>query len=177
MVATSGEDPTILTVLSAAYTIVRDHGIAARFLDRALSLDPNSAWAWNRSGWLQSYLGNPEVSIEHFERALRLSPFEPMNFNAFVGIGAAHFVAGRYENARTWQERGLLEHPSATWIYRNLVAIYALLGEDAEAQRGLAQLREAYPDLTISKVSEALVFTQPILDRFAEGLRKAGLPE
>jgi len=40
-----------------------------------VTLDPN--WAWNRSGWLESYLDRADTAIEHFERALRLSPFDP----------------------------------------------------------------------------------------------------
>jgi adenylate cyclase len=171
------DDPTILTVLGAAHTIVGNLAIAARLLERALSLDPNSAWAWNRSGWLQSYLGRAEVSIEHFERALRLSPFDPMKFSAFIGIGAAHFVAGRVADAALWQERGLIERPGATWVYRDLVAIYALLGRVADARAGLARLLSEYPDLTISKISGAIPFSQPVRDRFDEGLRKAGMPE
>jgi len=171
------DDPTIFTLLGAAHTIVGNHGIAARLLERALALDPNSAWAWNRSGWLQSYLDRPEASIEHFERALRLSPFDPMNFNVFIGIGGAHFIAGRSADAALWMEKGLLDHPSATWVYRNLVAIYAFLGRDADAHAGLARLLSEYPDLTVSKVVSALVYSQPTLDRVAEGLRKAGMPE
>ncbi len=171
------DDPTILTVLGAAHTIVGNLAIAARLLERALSLDPNSAWAWNRSGWLQSYLGQAEASIEHFERALRLSPFDPMKFNAFIGIGAAHFVAGRVADAALWQERGLIERPGATWVYRDLVAIYALLGRVADARAGLARLLNEYPDLTISKISGAIPFSPAVRDRFDEGLRKAGMPE
>jgi adenylate cyclase len=170
-------DPTILTVLGAAHTIVGNLAIAARLLERAVSLDPNSAWAWNRSGWLQSYLGRAEASIEHFERALRLSPFDPMKFNAFIGIGAAHFVAGRVADAALWQERGLIERPGATWVYRDLVAIYALMGRVADARAGLARLLNEYPDLTISKISGAIPFSQTVRDRFDEGLRKAGMPE
>ena len=68
-------------------------------LEKALILDPNSAWAWNRSGCLESYLDRADTAIEHFARALRLSPFDPMNFNAFIGIGGAHFVAGQYGDA------------------------------------------------------------------------------
>jgi adenylate cyclase len=176
--AAGGEDdPTILTVLGAAHTIVGNHAIAARLLEKALALDPNSAWAWNRSGWLQSYLDHPEVSIEHFERALRLSPFDPMNFNVYIGISGAHFVASRYAEAALWMEKGLLDRPSATWVYRNLVGIYAILGREAEARAGLARLRNEYPDLTVSKVVSALVYSQPTLDRIAEGLRKAGMPD
>ena len=120
--AESGEDPTILTVLAAAYSIVRSHNIAARLLERALALDLNSAWAWNRSGWLHAYLDKPDTSIDHFERALRLSPFDPMNFNAYIGIGGAHLVAGRCADAVLWIEKGLIDRPGATWAYRELTA-------------------------------------------------------
>ena len=175
--AVGGEDPTILTVLGAAHTIVRNYDIAARLLERALALDANSAWAWNRSGWLQSYLGNPDVSIEHFERALRLSPLDPMNFNVPIGIGCAHFAAGRYADAVHWIEKGLLDRPTATWVYRALVPALSLLGRHEDARACLRRLLEEYPDLTISKVVSALVFSQPTLDRMAEGLRLAGMPE
>ena len=174
---TSGEDPTILTVLGAAYAIVHKHAVAARLLEKALALDPNSAWAWNRSGWLQTYLGNPDISIDHFERALRLSPFDPLNFNAYIGIGGAHFAAGRYDDAALWIEKGLIDRPGATWAYRELVAAYTLLGRDSDARAGLLRLINDYPDLTVSKVLSALVYPQPMLDRIAEGLRKAGMAE
>jgi adenylate cyclase len=174
---TSGEDPTILTVLGAAYAIVHKHSVAARLLEKALALDPNSAWAWNRSGWLQTYLGNPDISIDHFERALRLSPFDPLNFNAYIGIGGAHFAAGRYDEAALWIEKGLIDRPGATWAYRELVAAYTLLGRDSDARAGLLRLINDYPDLTVSKVLSALVYPQPMLDRIAEGLRKAGMAE
>jgi tetratricopeptide (TPR) repeat protein len=128
-------------------------------------------------GWLQTYLANPDTSIDHFERALRLSPFDPMNFNACIGIGAAHFVAGRYADTAVWIEKGLIDRPGATWAYRELVAAYALLGRDADARAGLARLLKEYRDLTVSKVLSALVYSQPTLDRIAEGLRKAGFPE
>ncbi len=174
---TSGEDPTILTVLGAAYAIVHKHSVAARLLEKALALDPTSAWAWNRSGWLQTYLGNPDISIDHFERALRLSPFDPLNFNAYIGIGGAHFAAGRYDDAALWIEKGLIDRPGATWAYRELVAAYTLLGRDSDARAGLLRLINDYPDLTVSKVLSALVYPQPMLDRIADGLRKAGMAE
>ena len=101
-----GEDAAILTVLGAGTTIIGNQRVAARPLEKALALDPNSAWAWNRSGCVQSYLDRPEVATEHFERSLPLSPFDPMKFNAFIGIGAAHFVAGRYADTVHWQEKG-----------------------------------------------------------------------
>jgi len=175
--ALGGEDPTVLTVLGAAHTIVRDYEIAARMLERALTLDPNSAWAWNRSGWLESYLDRVDTAIEHFERALRLSPFDPMNLNAFIGIGGAHFVAGRYADAVGWFEKGLLDRPTATWVYRTIVPALALLGRHDQARAYLSRLLDEYPDLTIAKVVSALPYSQQALDRMAEGLRLARMPE
>jgi hypothetical protein len=106
-----------------------------------------------------------------------LARFDSMNFNAFIGIGGAHFVGGRYAETVLWFEKGLMEQPSATWVYRNFVSAYALLGREAEARAGLSRLLQEYPDLTISKVISALVFSRPTLDRLAEGLHRPGMPE
>jgi adenylate cyclase len=171
------DDPTVLAMLCAAHSVARDFQLASRLIEKALVLDPNSAWAWNRSGWLHAYLSLPDVAIEHFGRAIRLSPLDPMNFNCYIGTGAAHFVAGRYDDAVTWLEKGLLENPSAIWAYRELVPAYAHLGRIAEAQQGLAALLREHPDLTITEVSNALVYASGTLARIVEGLREAGLAE
>jgi adenylate cyclase len=62
-------------------------------------LDPNGAWAWSRLGWLQNYVDQPKNAIRHFERALRLSPLDPLNFNNYVGMAAAHYVMQEHEQA------------------------------------------------------------------------------
>src|SRR5215208_4153355 len=63
------------------YMLVRELDLAASFLEKALLIDPNSAWAWQRSGWLDTYRSRSKTAIEHFERSLRLSPLDPINFN------------------------------------------------------------------------------------------------
>ncbi len=173
----ASDDPFSLAVLGAALTITREYRRAGAVLDRALALDPNSAWAWNRSGWLHNYQDDPETAIKHFERSLRLSPFDPMAFNCDMGIGAAHFIAGRYEESIKWQEKALLSHPSAAWIHRNLAPAYALAGQLGKATESVRELLRDYPGLRISDITMALVFSKEVLDRIAEGLRLAGLPD
>ncbi|ANY81402.1 hypothetical protein BB934_26880 [Microvirga ossetica] len=175
--ALAHDDPFILTVLGAALTITREFQRAASMLDRALSLDPNSAWAWNRSGWLRDYLDDPETAIDQFERSLRLSPFDPMAFNCEVGIGGAHFIARRYEAAAQWMEKALRSKPSAIWVHRTLAPAYALAGELDKARDSVGELLKDYPEIRISDILQALAFSKEVLDRFAEGLRQAGLPE
>jgi adenylate cyclase len=175
--AMSGDDPIILAVLGAVHTFVHNHGTARVLLERAVTLDPNAAWAWSRLGWLENYADQPQKAIRNFERALRLSPIDPMNFNNYVGIGSAHEIAQEYNKAAALYRRALEERPNASWIYRNLAAALSGAGRVEEAKQAFADLMRSYPDLTVSKFKQAMVFSAPVLDRMAENLRKLGLPE
>ena len=173
----SGDDPLILTVLGAVNTFVRNYGTARVLLERALTLDPNCAWGWSRLGWIENYSDRPQKALQHFEQALRLSPIDPMNFNNYAGIGSAHEVAQDYDKAVEFYRRALLERPHATWIYRNLASALVGAGHVEEAKAAFAEMMRAYPDLTVTKFKEAMVFSGPTLERMAEHLRSLGLAD
>jgi adenylate cyclase len=173
----SGDDPLILAVLGAVHTILRNYGTARIMLERAVALDPNAAWAWSRLGWVENYSDHPERAIEYFQRAMRLSPLDPMNFNNYVGMGSANEVAGRYEEAVALYRRALQERPHARWILRSLVCSLVGANRTEEAKVEFAHLCSAYPDLTISKFRKAMVFSPAVLDRMGAQLRTMGLPE
>ena len=173
----SSDDPIILAVLGTVHTFVRSYGTARVLLERAVALDPNGAWAWTRLGWLETYTDQPQKAIGHFQRALRLSPIDPMNFNNYVGIGSAHIVAQEYDAAAAYYRRALEERPNASWIYRNLASSLSGAGRVEEAKQAFAELMRRYPDLTISKFKQAMVFSPAVLNRMAEHLRKLGLPD
>jgi adenylate cyclase len=173
----SGDDPIILAVLGAIHTFVRNFGTARILLDRALALDPNAAWAWHRLGYLEDYSDRPHEAIGHFERALRLSPLDPMNFNNYVGLGSAYQLLEEYDKAVALFQRALQERPNAKWIYRNLAPSLLGAGRAEEAKTAFEELIRAYPDLTVSKFKQAMVFSPAALERMATYLRKLGLPE
>ena len=173
----SGDDPLILAVLGAVHTILRNHGTARIMLERAVALDPNAAWAWSRLGWLENYSEHSERAIEYFQRALRLSPLDPMNFNNYVGMASAHEVAERYDEAVAFYRRGLQERPYALWILRNLVSALVGAGRLEEAKVEFGHLCSAYPDFTIAKFKKAMVFSPAMLDRMAAHLRTIGVPD
>jgi AraC-like DNA-binding protein/tetratricopeptide (TPR) repeat protein len=170
-------DPTVLAVLGNALTLLHDVEGADRVVRRALLVDGGSAWAWSRSGWIDVYRGDAESAIERFKIALDLAPHDALAFNSLVGIGCAHFEAGRYLDAARWQERALAEHPSAVWIHRTMCPAYVLAGVETEARRSVAALRQRYPGLTISEVRQALPpLTQSYSDLVVEALGTVGLP-
>jgi len=173
----NGDDPLVLAVLGAVHSFVRNYGTARILLERALVLDPNAAWAHSRLGWLENYSDQPDRAIEYFQRALRLSPLDPMNFNNYVGIGSAHEVAGDYDEAVKLYRRALAEQPHAGWIYRNLASSLAGAERMEEAKAAYDRMMEIYPELTVSKFRKAMVFSPAALDRMAANLMKLGLPD
>ena len=173
----STNDPLILAVLGTVHTLARHYGAARVVLERAVALDPNAAWALSRLGWLNVYVDRPDDAKVHFEKALRLSPLDPMNFNNYVGMGSAQQVAGDDNAAADLYIRALQERPNAHWVHRNLATALHAAGRFNEARASLDTLLVAYPGMTIRQFREAMVFSPAMLDRFSEQLRALGVPE
>jgi tetratricopeptide (TPR) repeat protein len=157
---------------------VRDLDNGAAFIDRALVLNPNLAGAWNLSGWVRAYRGELDLAIEHHARAMRLSPLDPILYNMQVGTAFAHFLASRYDEACEWANRALNEQPNYPAANRILAASNAFAGHLSEAHEAMARLRELDPSLRVSNLNEVFPLRRSDdLAKFAEGLRKAGLPD
>lgn len=173
----SSDDPLILTVLGTVHTFSRNYGAAKVLLERAVALDPNAAWAWSRLGWLATYTDRPREAQSHFERALRLSPVDPMNFNNYVGLGSSFQVEGEDNKAADMFVRALDERPNALWIHRNLAPALLAAGREQEARRSYDALVAAYPSLSIADFKEVMVFPPRVLDRIGDLLGQLGVPE
>jgi tetratricopeptide (TPR) repeat protein len=104
-------------------------------VDRALVLNPNLAGAWYASGWVRVHRGEPEIAIEHFARAMRLSLFDPQMIAMQAGTSFAHFLAGRYDQASSWTEKAMWAQANYLTSIRIAAASKALAGKHTEAQR------------------------------------------
>jgi Flp pilus assembly protein TadD len=123
-------------------------------------------------------LGEPELAIKDFVHSMRLSPLDPNMYMAKAGIAMVHFCAGRYDEAVSWAETALQESANYHVALRILAASSALSGRLEHAQNAIARLRENEPGLRVSDVRDSLqVFPPTDATRYADGLRKAGLPE
>jgi DNA-binding SARP family transcriptional activator len=168
-------DPTCLTIIGAARSVVAEQKSAHLLLNRALELDPAASWAHARSGWVANYMDEPDRAVGEFHAAMRLGPRDGATFNSMVGLGVAHFIKGEHEPAIAWMEKGLAINPRATWVHRNLVPAYVAAGRDADAHKGITTLISEDRALSVAAVREAMVFTRPTMARISEGLYRAGL--
>jgi adenylate cyclase len=171
-----GDDATGLTALGTAIMLLEGNPQRALgFIERALQIDQNHAWAWMRHGFGKIYVGQPDEALASFAKSERLSPLDPFIFNIHVGIGLAHFAAGRYAEACRYPQMVLDERPGLTWPYRDLAAYLAHAGDLRGAHDALEKFVYLRPPMTLASLAEGLKFMQePLLGRYIAGLRMAG---
>jgi tetratricopeptide (TPR) repeat protein len=173
------DDPDALWM--AGWTLLVFGGepdMAANVIERALTLNPNSAHAWMARGLVSLSQNRPDATIEAAQRAIRLSPLDPWGARAFTYLLATgHFAASRYEQAIEWADRSLAAQPGYRPALLLKVVSSAQLGRAAEARDALSRLLELEPGLTIARWKASTPFPLEYLARLVEGMRKAGLPE
>ena len=100
------DDPTTLrgAAVALAY-LAHDFEPALAAIDRALTLNPNSATAYEHSGWIRLIVSDWRTSIDHFQKAMRLSPLDPAMGWFVAGLSWALLVAGRPEEALAWARK------------------------------------------------------------------------
>ena len=83
-----------------------------------------------------------------------------------------------YAEASRWAEMAILDKPNHFIGICLLTANRALGGKPAEARPSLARLQVLDPPLRIAHLTELIPFRrQEDHERFAQGMRAAGLPE
>jgi adenylate cyclase len=169
-------DDTALCILGSATAVFSsDYNAAKEMVDRAVALNPNAALAWGERGWTYQRAKQSEEAIRSFERAIRLSPFDPLLPSRLTGMGIAFIDLGRFDEAVAMAKKALSQNQTFRAAYRCLAAALAHLGRDAEARKTVAQFLEMDPHFRISEyVARSGQWQAQML---IDGLRKAGLPE
>ena len=162
-----------LTWCSGALVLVHEVEAADRLIERALAIDPTSPLAITRRAWLSAYQGESAAAL----RGLRqLMPFDALRHTAFIGMGCAHFAAGRYERAAAWAASGVEAFPAAFWGERIVIAGAFHAGARAEARRRAKALMRQDPNLSVAVARAAWPFRPAFMDQLADGLAAAGIP-
>src|SRR5713101_5924060 len=175
------DEPDALSMAGSTISFLAgEHSTAVSAIDRALALNPNSALAWSVRGWVLGWQNQPDSAIEAHQQAIRLSPLDPLAYSSTGGLAFAHMEAGRYEEAIEWADRTLHAQPRYIPAMRIKRVCLAYLGRTDDTNDWLKQVLAVQPELTIAawKASFAsTVFSPEILALYADGLRKAGVPE
>jgi TolB-like protein/Flp pilus assembly protein TadD len=177
-VALDDRDAWAHTALGLVDLVSKRYDNAIRRLERAIDLNPNLANAYGGLGQALSLAGEYEAAISQINKAIRLSPRDPFIVIWLGHLGLAAFAEERYEDACEWGLKIIQENPHFPGGHRLLAASYGQLGRIKEAE---AELKESFllmPGMTADDVRKQVPFKNAsIMERYIEGLRKAGLTD
>ncbi len=172
------DDPQALAIGAFVHgNITHDYDGAINALDHALRMNPNSALAFGFSALIHMFSGRYERSNGDAMKALRLSPFDPLNYHAYLALSWPSFFADRFEEAASYAALAIQANPGFSILHATLVASNAMLGRDDAARRAGAKLLEVSPGWTVGDFARMELVRPELMQRLADALRKAGLPE
>ncbi len=177
-VALDKQDEGAHTVLGVVLLFVKRHDEAIRRLETAIQINPNFSQAIGFLGMTLVYPHEHDQAAELLQKAIRLSPRDPNLPAYFAQLSMIEFMAERYDEALKWMEKTIHENPDYPTGYRMLASIHAMLGNLPEARAAYEHLNRLAPGVTIETTLRGMPFAHPAdAQRYAEGLRKAGMPE
>ena len=175
-IASDDNDPETLRTAGHVLGSFGDHDRALAAVKRAVTLNPNSAPVLFSTGWVHCYACDPEPALGYFDRAIRFSPIDPAAEDLLGGLGFAHLVAGRFSEAQAILSRAVKEVPDYGPTYRHLIVALVQLGLIKEARLAAAQLLRIDPKYRNSTHLK-MYRDHAFVDRYADALRVAGVPE
>lgn len=153
---------------------------AKSLYQQALDNDPNESLAWLWLGTNGAFLGDPAASSDLTERAIDLSPLDPISYY-YKSLGAsAAITAGKLDRAIELATDSIRLNRTHTSTYRALAIAQSLCGQVDAAKATIQRLLELEPNFSVSAFrarypgrSLAPEFT----NRLANALFEAGLPQ
>ncbi|MGH7106313.1 MAG: hypothetical protein ACREFT_07370 [Acetobacteraceae bacterium] len=146
--------------------------------ERALALNPNLAMAWALSAVTHAYLGNVAEAERRNLRYKKLLPFDPFAFSFDAFFVLIDLMKGDYESAAMIGRSVVGMTPAFSAAYKPYLAALGYLGRVQEAAAARRRLLAIEPGFSIRRFLEATPLKRKMdCVHFAEGLRRAGVPE
>ena len=186
MAGASAERAVLLDPLDARALAIAGHVKAYLLHDvksalhlhaRAIELNPNLPIAWTMSALSKTYSGDHSTAVRHALVAQSLSPRDPHIFFVEQALMLAYLLKRQLDEADMLADVVLERVPHHASALKLRVAILGHLGRREEAAEYLDRLRLLDPNLTVEKLIARPPFQPEDLEYYAEGLRRAGVPE
>jgi TolB-like protein/Tfp pilus assembly protein PilF len=172
-----GDDATALGM--AAFVISldeHDHATALNLFDRALTLSNSNIFALSCSALVLSWMGQPSLAIERAQRALRLSPFDFLNYLSYNALAISYFHTERYDEAQEASRCSVQLNPRFSVSRAFLTAILVRLGRDDEAKVEAQRVLALDPTFSVRRFSVTVEIEPAVFAPLADAWRRAGLP-
>jgi TolB-like protein/Tfp pilus assembly protein PilF len=173
------DDATALAFAALAVLhLDRDFEAASGAIARALSLNGSCATALYWGAHIHAWSGDATLAEDYANRALRLSPFDPLSHEGHLALGAVRLRLGRYDDAAAHVAKAVQANPRFSVLYALHAAVLVVAGRVEEATALGRRLLELDPTFRVGSLLGFAGFARPeIQDALAAGIRQVGLPE
>jgi tetratricopeptide (TPR) repeat protein len=177
-VALDERDAVCRFVLGRAQCMAQHYAEAIAELEATIELNPSFAQGYFALAFTLVWCGREDEAIALIEQAVELSPRDPHLWTFYNARAFAHFSLGELESAAFFARKGTRTPNATYWPFATVTASLGLLGAREEAQAAAAALLDRKPDYSCSFAREDLFFcaNKTFIDRYAEGLARAGVP-
>jgi TolB-like protein len=177
-ISAGNDDATALGIAGFVISLDdHDNVTALDVFDRALTLSNSNIFALLCSALVLSFMGQTEIAIERAERALRLSPFDSLNYLAYNALAISYLTTGRHEQSHDATRRSIQINPRFSVCHLFHTAALVGLGRNEEAKSAAKRVLALDPAFTISGFSITVGFEPRVFALLADAWRVAGLPE
>lgn len=172
------QDALALSIGGLVHAYLRkDLHVAGAMYEEAIEANPSEPLAWLFSATRLAYLGRGRAAQEAGDRALRLSPIDPMKYFFDSLAATASLADGGWERSEALCRRSLRANRSHASTWRTLAFALVMLNRMDEAREAVQRLRLIEPGFTVSRFRERFPGRDgPMAAPWAEALKAAGLP-
>ena len=169
-------DPLALGHAGMHQLILGNHDQSIAFAEQALAEAPGMDSPYYSLGWFQMFNETPLEGIENIKRAMRLSPIMTAPRSAI--LGTAYRNAGELELAVATLENTAKRFPAFISGRVALASCYVLMGKEQEAKKEAQEILRRDPAYTIARYTTPNLYrNKETMEKWAESLRKAGIPD
>ncbi len=177
-VAHGADDPTALGIAGFVLALdEHDNAAALAVFERALALSNSNIFALCCSALVLSFMGRTELAIERARLAIRLSPFDSLNYLSYNALSIARFCSGQFEEAHDAARRSVQLNPRFYVCHLFLAAALVKLGSLDEAKREAQKVLALDPAFAIGRFAVTVGFEPTVFTPLAAAWEAAGLPK
>ena len=162
--------------MARIFSFLKEHDKAVSEAEKAVSLAPNSAYAYNALAFVLEFAGRHEEAISFFKKCLRLSPI-PIDATTLGLPGLAYAHLGQYEEAVATERKALQLYGADHFLaHLVLTGTYALMGREKEAHAEAAEVMRIDPKFSVESYARNFPFKdRKVVDDIVSASHKAGL--
>jgi TolB-like protein/Tfp pilus assembly protein PilF len=173
------QDALMRFTYGRALLAAKSYSDAIAELEIAIDLNPYLAPNYCGLGDSLAYEGRFDEAIPHFQKAIELSPHDPLRWAFYSYRALAHIFARQFDLAAEWAYKATRVPNAHFWPFAHRVSALGHLKNHDDLPIAKADLLQRIPDFSCSFARRRLFYVRDgaQIDLYVQGLRLAGIKD